>query len=362
MSKTINPAKKISPQIIVFISTVILTLIGVLFVFEASVAESFATFGNQYHLVIQHSVGLGIGIVAFIIGLLFPPKFWMKISPLLYILGLILLTLVFIPGIGQELNGASRWFAIGGLRFQPIEFVKFAIVSFFAHWLSKHQRFSPFVFLTAVPTILIILQPDLGSLLLLLSIAVGMYFIAGGSIKKILLVTLIGLPVVAAAIITSPYRMQRLTTFLNPESDPLGASFHIRQITLALGRGGMFGQGIGQSQQKFSYIPEASSDSIFAIIAEEIGFMGSSFIIFLYCLFFYNGYKAVNREEVPKDLKLLGIGIIIWIALQVVLNLSAVVALIPLTGMPLPFISYGRSSLIMILFATGILIRIGKET
>lgn len=347
-------------HLIVFIVSLLLTIIGVIFVFESSTAESFSTFGNQYHYLIQHLIGLGFAFIAFLIGLFVPSKIWLKISPILYLLGIILLILIFIPGIGLSLNGARRWIALAGFRFQSIEFVKFSLIAFYSSWLSKHQRFGPFLFLTAIPAILVILQPDLGSLLLLLAIACGMFFTAGGDIKKLLLLGAIGTPFVIIAIISSPYRMQRLTTFLNPDSDPLGASFHIRQITLALGRGGLFGQGIGESQQKYSYIPEASTDSIFAIIGEETGFIGSLFIIILYGLFFYHGYKTVFNSSKPNSIKLLGMGIIIWIGLQVVLNLSAVVGLIPLTGMPLPFISFGRSSLVMILFATGILIRIGK--
>lgn len=360
MKKATNKNRRFSHHLIVFLSTVILTILGVIFVFEASVAESYATFGNQYHYLIQHSIGLGFAAIAFFIGLLIPSKFWIKISPVLYILGIISLVLVFIPGIGQSHNGASRWISIAGLRFQPIEFVKFSVVVFFSKWLSQHQRFGPFLFLSTLPAALIILQPDLGSLLLLLTIACALFFVAGGSIKKLSLLAAVGIPLVVIAIISSPYRLERLSTFLNPESDPLGASFHIRQITLALGRGGWTGQGIGESQQKYSYIPEASSDSIFAIIAEEIGFLGSFGIIFLYAVFFYHAYQIIQKSNQEKSVKLLGLGIIIWIALQVILNLSAVVALVPLTGMPLPFISYGRSSLVMILFATGILIRIGK--
>jgi cell division protein FtsW len=349
-------------HLIVFVITVLLTLIGVVFIFESSTVESYATFGNQYHYLIQHLIGLIFASIAFLIGLFIPSKFWLKISPLLYLIGIILLILVFIPGIGVNYNGASRWINIAGNRFQSIEFVKFALIAFYAHWLSKHQRFGPFLFLTAIPTLLVLLQPDLGSLLLLISIAIALFFTAGGEIKKLLIILIIGIPLVFISIISSPYRMQRLTTFLNPDSDPLGASFHIRQITLALGRGGLTGQGIGESQQKYSYIPETSTDSIFAIIAEEIGFIGSFVIILLYGLFFYHSYQIIVKSEQHKSIKLMGIGIIIWISLQVILNLSAVVGLIPLTGMPLPFISFGRSSLVMILFATGILIRIGKKT
>lgn len=348
-------------HIIVFLATLLLTIVGVVFVFESSTAESFSTFGNQYHYLVEHLVGLSIATVAFFIGLFLPPKLLIKTSPIWYLVGLVLLILVFIPGIGQTLNGASRWIAVAGIRFQSIEFFKFALIVFYSNWLGKHQRFGPFIFLTAIPAILIFLQPDLGSLILLLAVAFSMFFLAGGSIKKLITLAVIGIPFLIISIVASPYRMKRLTTFMNPESDPLGASFHIRQITLALGRGGLFGQGIGESQQKYSYIPETSTDSIFAIIAEEIGFVGSFVIILLYGIFFYNAYKSVTKSENSKSIKLLGMGIIVWIGLQVILNLSAIVGLIPLKGMPLPFISFGRSSLVMILFATGVLIRIGKN-
>ncbi len=348
-------------RLIVFFAVCLLTIIGVVFVFEASTAESFSTFGNQYHYLKQHLIGLAFAVVAFLVGLFFPSRIWLKISPILYVVGIILLLLVFVPGIGLSLNGARRWISIAGIGLQPIEFFKFAMIVFYSNWLSTHQRLAPFLFLTAIPAILVILQPDLGSLLVVIAIACAMFFTAGGEIKKIVILGLVGLPFITIAIITSPYRMKRITTFINPESDPLGASFHIRQITLALGRGGLMGQGIGESQQKYSYIPEASSDSIFAIIAEEIGFVGSMGIIFIYCIFFYHAYKIVEQSEKPKTIQLLGIGIILWFGLQLILNLSAVVGLVPLTGVPLPLISYGRSSLVMLLFATGILIRIGKK-
>lgn len=349
-------------QSIVLVLTLLLNLLGLLFVFESSVAESYSIFGTQYHFLTQHIIGLALGLSVMSIGLLLPPQLWIKISPMMYVFGLLLLVLVLIPGIGSLLNGARRWIIIGGIVLQPIEVFKFSLISFYSYWLSKHQRLIPFLFLTAIPSILVLLQPDLGSLLVVGSIACALYFVAGGEIKKMLLLSTIIVPVLIISIIAKPYRLQRVTTFLNPEADPLGASFHIRQITLALGRGGLTGQGIGGSNQKFSYIPEASTDSIFAIIAEEIGFIGCMTIILLFCLFFYHSYMLVLESEQSQAVKLLGFGIILWIALQVVLNLSAVVALVPLTGVPLPFFSYGRSSLVMLLFVTGILIRIGKKT
>lgn len=339
----------------------ILTLLGTLFVFEASTAESYATFGTPYHFLFQHLIGLGLGVLALVIGYTVPPKLWIQFGWGLYLFGIILIVLTLIPGIGLDLNGARRWIAIAGIRFQSVEFLKFGVIAYFAAWLQHHQKLGPFLFLTAIPTFFILLQPDLGSLLLVAAIAVVMFFLAGGNIKHFLILTAIGIPLVLAAILLSPYRMRRLTTFLNPESDPLGASFHIRQITLALGRGGIGGQGIGNSNQKYSYIPEASTDSIFAIIAEEVGFIGAVGIIFLLFLFLYTAYKIVQTAEISPAEKLLGLGIVFWIGLQVLLNLSAVVALIPLTGMPLPFFSYGRSSQVMVLFSSGILLRLGRK-
>ena len=338
----------------------ILTFLGTLFVFDASVAEAFRTFNDQYHFLKQHSLWAILGIIAMLITSLVPLSLWEKISKPIFIFGLILLTMVFIPGIGRELNGAHRWIFLGSLRFQPIEPFKIALIIFFANWLSQHQRTMPFLFTTSLPILLILLQPDLGSILILGTIAFGMFFIAGGKMLHILGISGLTILLIMIAILSSSYRRERLNTFLNPQSDPLGSGFHIRQITLAVGRGGVSGQGIGNSRQKFSYIPEASTDSIFAIIAEEVGFIGSSILLILFGTYFFIASKIANAASDPFAM-LLGWGIIIWIASQVLLNLAAVVALVPLTGLPLPFISYGGSSLIMILIANGILLRIAKE-
>lgn len=337
-----------------------LTLLGLLFVFDASVAEAFNTFGDQYHFLKQHLAWIGIGLITMFTAKLIPLSFWKKTAKLFFILGLVSLVLVFVPGIGREFNGAHRWIFIGSFRFQPVEAFKLVLVTFFAQWMSEHQKLIPFLFTTGLTALLIILQPDLGSLLVIGGIALGMFFLAGGKILHILGIIGLSAFLLTIAVLSSSYRRERLTTFLNPHTDPLGSGFHIRQITLALGQGGWLGQGIGNSRQKFSYIPEASTDSIFAIIAEEIGFIGSIVVLFLFSSYFYFASKVVNLATDPFD-QLLGWGIIIWIATQTLLNLAAVVALVPLTGLPLPFLSYGGSSLIMVLLANGILLRIGKE-
>ncbi len=352
---------QLSPVQIFVLFAVLFCVLGVLFVFEASVAESQAIVGHPYLFVRQHLLGLGIGAIAAVIGYLVPTKFWITWSHIIFFFSVLLLCLVLVPGIGLELNGAQRWLSIGPLTFQPVELAKFGVVAFYSAWLSKHQRIQPFIVITGLLAVLVMLQPDLGSLLVLGGIACSMYFLAGGQIKYLLGTAAGIVPALGLLIFFSPYRWQRVQTFINPDSDPLGASYHFRQITIALGRGGIFGQGIGNSRQRFSFIPEASTDSIFAIIAEEIGYVGSGMLLLFFVAFFWVGYKAVLRSSVTEPERLLGLGLLAWLSLQSVLNLSAVVGLVPLTGIPLPFFSYGRTSQVMILFATGILARVAKK-
>jgi len=341
----------------------LITLIGLgaLFVFDASLVESEITFGNPYFLFKKHLLGILIGFFAFLFGYFVPYKFWNKVAVWLYLLGILSLLAVFIPGIGLELNGAKRWLNLPLINFQSVEFFKFALIAFFTKLLAKKQKLSVFLLFLVPPLILLILQPDLGSLLLVLSISFGLYFFAGGSMKSIIVLCLSVTPLIVLAIIASPYRLQRLTTFLNPESDPLGASFHVRQMVVALGRGGWFGQGIGNSRQKYAYIPEASTDSIFAIVGEEIGFLGGLIIISLYLCLIISSYKLTNHSKIETDEQLFGLGIANWITLQTMLNLAAATSLLPLTGVPLPFFSYGRSSQIMLLLAIGVLMKIGRK-
>ena len=342
--------------LVVFLtSALLLTFLGVLFVFEASLVESLKRFNDQYFIIKQHLIGLGLGLFLFLVAFKVPPKIWLKLSPFVYLASLVLLVMTFLPGVGVKLNGAHRWLNLGIIRFQPVEALKFSLVLFLSSELPKlkstKERLVKFLVYLGLPAVIIILQPDLGSLLLVATVAALTYFIAGGSAKTLGLLGLAAIPLVLLAIVLAPYRMKRLTTFLNPESDPLGASFHVRQIQLALGRGGWFGVGIGNSKQKYAYIPEAATDSIFAIVGEEIGFIGSMFIISLYLVFFVSGFKLVSQSQASLEVKTAGFGFLLVIVTQVIFNLGAVVGLIPLTGMPLPFFSYGRSSQIMIWLA-----------
>jgi len=351
----------LSNELLLFVLTCILCVVGILFVFESSVAEAYTSFGNQFYYVKEQAISFAIGLMGLVVGTLIPTSFWKKISPLMYVLSIVLLILVFIPGIGFEVNGARRWIAFAGFSFQPVEIVKFAMIIFFANWMERHQKLPPFLFLTGIPVALLFLQPDMGSSLIVISIAFGLYFLAGAPVKTFLLTGAAGVALLSLLILVSPYRLKRLTTFLDPESDPLGASFHIRQIVIALGNGGIIGQGIGNSRQKFSYIPEASTDSIFSIVAEEVGFIGSVVIIALFGLFLKFVHNICRKTPHGSYDHLLSHGILIWLGMQIVLNLSAVVALVPLTGVPLPFFSFGGTSLVMVLSVVGILIGIGRK-
>lgn len=341
--------------------SLILSIIGLIFIFEASVAEAYGLTGDSAFFVKQQAQWLVLGSLLMFLGWRTPTSVWGKLAPLIYLAAMGLLLAVFIPGLGLELNGAQRWISLGGFTLQPVEAVKLGLIIFHANWMTKHQRLGPFLFLTLLPVGLLMLQPDLGSSLVVLATSFGMYFLAGADLKKLTVIGIAGMVGISALIISSPYRLSRLTTYLNPDHDPLGAGFHIRQITIALGNGGIFGRGLGQSRQKFSYIPEPSSDSIFAIIAEEIGFVGGTFLIGLLLLYIYHGSKILRSLPEKSFQYLLAGGIVIWFASQALLNLAAVAALVPLTGLPLPFISQGGTSLVMLLFATGILAATARE-
>lgn len=340
---------------------VLIALMGLLFVLESSITESISTFGEPYYLLKRQAMWLAIGSLGCLIASFMPITLWQKFSAPAYLGALALLLLLFIPGFSEPFNGARRWLLLGPVVIQPTEFIKLGIVLFFSSWLVKHQRLLPFLFLTAIPALAVILQPDLGSTLVIAGIAFGLYFVAGGKMAHLTSVALLGLLMIVVAIGGSEYRQQRLLTFLNPELDPLGSSFHIRQITLALGRGGLLGQGIGNSQQRHAFLPEPSTDSIFAVTAEEVGFVGGITIISIYAFLLWQIYRSIKKHDPSSYEFLLGTGIFLWIGLQTVLNLSAVVALVPLTGVPLPLFSYGGSSLVTILFALGIVIQLAKK-
>lgn len=344
-------------------TVVALAVFGTLAVFNASVVSAFRDFGDQYHFVRDHLVFLLIGVGLMLVISRIDYHLWYRLSiPLLFIT-LILLLAVFIPGIGVHALGARRWISLGFFSLQPTEFTKLVLVLYLSAWFSKKEkgRLVPFLTLLGLVLGLVILQPDMGTAIIILTLAGVLYFISGAPLAHFLALLPIACAGVLALAIAAPYRLARITTFLNPNTDPLGSSYHIRQILIALGSGGWFGLGLGKSRQKYEYLPEANTDSIFAIIAEEIGFLGT--IMFILALLFvvYRAFVIAGRAP-DRFGQLLASGIGAWFAIQTLINLGAMVALIPLTGVPLPLISSGGSNLISLLVGFGILLNISSHS
>ncbi|MCX6792245.1 MAG: putative lipid II flippase FtsW [Candidatus Gottesmanbacteria bacterium] len=343
------------------IAVIILSLFGVLMVYDSSVAIAIRDFGTQYYYLRDQLKWLVVGFVALTVLSFIDYHYWYKIALPILLGTFVLLLAVFLPGIGVTALGAHRWINFGFFILQPAELAKLVLAIYLAAWFSVRERgrLAAFAVLVSMVVGLVLLEPDLGTSVIIVAIALILYFASGAPvwhfavILPVLVVGVVGLAVI------SPYRMARLTTFLHPDRDPLGSSYHIRQALLGLGSGGWFGVGIGQSRQKYEYLPEANTDSIFAIIGEETGFVGSVAVVLMFVFVSWRGFRIAKRARDGFG-RLLAIGITSWISLQSIINLSAMVALLPLTGVPLPFVSYGGSSLIIMLAGVGILLNISK--
>lgn len=306
---------------------------------------------------------LGLGLFALGFFFFFDYKKLYYLSLPFLIGSILLLLMVFIPGLGVYVMGARRWIDFHFFVVQPSEVIKLTLAIYLSAWFSSKEkgRFWAFILLLGFIVFLVMLQPDMGTTGIIIAEAIVVYFLSGANISHFLLlipgVSLLGF----LLIILEPYRFNRLTTFLNFNQSPDTYSYHVRQILIALGSGGIAGVGIGNSLQKYAYLPENTTDSIFAIIAEEIGFLGSLLLISVFLFFIWRGFMiAINAKDMFG--KLLAASITTFIGAQVLINLSAQTALIPLTGVPLPFISYGGSALIINLCSVGILLNISKQS
>lgn len=342
-------------------SVLVLLFLGLVAVADASAPQALAQFNDKFYFFKQQILWAGIGIVAMFVVSLINYKFWEKVATPFFFVTFALLIAVLIPGLSYEALGARRWISLPFVNFQPAELIKLSIALYFAK-LAKNEKGSMSYFLPLAGVLgLIMLQPDLGSALSISVVGLSQIFISGISLIHFTLAGILGIGATAILILTSPYRRDRLTTFLQGVEDPLGKGYHVRQILLALGSGGIFGVGIGASRQKYLFLPEASTDSIFAIIAEELGLFGAVAIIGIFAFFLFRGFK-IARSAPDKFSQVLAVGLTAWIGGQAFLNIASMVALVPLTGIPLPFFSYGGSSLVMILVACGILLNISTHS
>jgi len=342
--------------------TVLLTLFGLLMIFDASSFISFRDFGNKYHYIADQSLWMVLGFAGLGFFSVFDYRKLYNLALPILLIAILLLVLVFIPGVGISVLGAHRWINLRIGVLQPAEFVKLSLAIYLSAWFSNKEkgRFTAFLLLIGLVLFLVMGEPDMGTTIIILSEALLLYFLSGGTMLYLLgILPVLGILGVILIKI-EPYRAQRLATFLNPNQSLSTSSYHVRQILIALGSGGFMGVGLGNSLQKYAYLPENVTDSIFAIIAEEIGFVGS-FLFILICLaFIWRGIVIALRA---RDMfgKLLAGGIIAFLGMQMIINLGAQTALLPLTGVPLPFISYGGSALVVDLTAVGILLNIAKQ-
>ncbi|MCL5666681.1 MAG: putative lipid II flippase FtsW [Patescibacteria group bacterium] len=347
-----------------------LLLFGLAALYSASTVDSYQKFGTTtYYIIHQFVYGALLGIVAMYIASKIDYHFWQKNLPWLILISLGLLFIVKLSSYSFSSGGATRWLRLGPVVFQPAELAKLVIIFYLASWIDKKRhKLNDFYFgllpsfvIIALFSLLILWQPDLGTMFVLVGIAVALLFVGGINWRYLFWTVAAGILGLYALVKLEPYRMKRLTTFFNRSVDPQGISYQINQALLAIGSGGLWGYGYGLSRQKYNYLPEVMTDSIFAVIAEELGFVRIIFIIILFALFALKGFQ-IAKGAPDMFGKLTAFGIVSWITLQAIINISAMVHLIPLTGIPLPFFSYGSSALVLNLAAIGILMNISRQS
>jgi cell division protein FtsW len=346
-----------------------LTAFGLVMVFSASEVQGWLWFHNAAYYFERQLIWLALGVVLLWVAAHLD---YHRLRPLAWPLGiaaLALLIVVLLPHIGVEVNGARRWLRLGPMQMQPAEFAKVAGIVFMALWLERHRErlgsledgVVPFLALLGGITLLVILERDLGTTLIIAAILLSQFLVGGGRKRHVLLLGLIVLCSVYLFIRMEPYRLHRIVAFFDPWADPLNTGFQAIQSVLALGSGGIVGVGLGQSIQKYQWLPFAHTDFIFAIVGEETGLIGTSAVLGLFGLFAYRGYRVALKAPDAFG-SLLACGVTTWIAFQALINIAAVTVTLPTTGVPLPFISYGGSSLAITLLAVGILINVSTQS
>ena len=341
-------------------SVIIITIFGLVMISSSSYVWAEYKFNNPYKYLINQGIFFILSLISMYVVSKIDYKILYKYSKVFILIVIIMLILVIIPGIGTVRNGSRSWFGIGGFGIQPSEFAKLAIIIFASKYLSENKNSRlPILFLGLFLFVLIMLQPDFGTGMVLIMIVVSLLFISGMKISFFIRIGLLGVIGITILILIAPYRLKRILSFLNPWSDPLGSGFQIIQSLYAIGPGGLFGLGLGNSVQKHFYLPEPQTDFIFAIISEEFGFLG---IIIVSILFLTIIISSINIALKSKDLfsKYLVFGITFWISFQTILNLMVVVGLIPVTGVTLPFLSYGGSSLLILYTSIGIILNVSR--
>lgn len=345
-----------------------LVVIG-FFIFSSASLGLLAREGARFSSVAFNQVLFGIvgGGIALFLTSTIHYRVWRQYAFYICIAAILLTLAVFIPGLGMEHGGAHRWIRVGPISFQPSEILKISFVIYMATWLSgmKHHVHDlkkgtvPFLLLLGGVAIPLLLQPDTDTYLIIAAASVAMFITAGGRFRDVICMGIIGVLLIASLAMMRPYIKERIAVFLDPSLDPQGAGYQIKQSLIAVGSGGLAGRGFGQSIQKFEYLPEPIGDSIFAVYAEEFGFFGSVVLILLFSSFALRGYRIASRAPDSFGMFLV-VGIITLITTQAILNIAAMVAIAPLSGLPLPFISHGGTALLVMLASIGIVLNVSK--
>lgn len=361
--------QKTADKILVYIIFALLVF-GLVMISSAGIAYSRSRFGDSYFF-FKHQLFFGVlpGLLALFITQKINYNFWRSISFSFFLLSIIFLVLVFIPGVGSKIYGASRWIQLGSFSFQPSEMLKLSIIIYLAAWLENrvervkdfYEGLVPFLAIIGAVSFLLIKQPDMGTLGVIILISMSIFFVSGAKFSHLAVIGISGFFALLTLIKFESYRMNRLLVFMHPELDPRGIGYQINQALLAIGSGGVLGVGLGHSLQKFNYLPEPVGDSIFAIIGEELGLVGGMILVALFVMFAMRGLRIANKAP-DRFSQLVACGIISWIIFQAFINIAAISGLIPLTGIPLPFISYGGTSLVFLMVGIGILLNISKYT
>ncbi len=356
------------PSVLLPLTAAALVVTGLVMILSASSVVAYASYGSSFLFFQRQFLWTAIGIVGFLFFARFDYHKLRGVGYLAFAGVVLMLIAVLIPGVGVTVGGSSRWIGVGTFVVQPSEFAKLALILFAADVFSRkdEKSFTDFAH-TALPmlpaigvlALLVILQPDLGTTILLGTIGFGMLFVAGAPLRYLLPMGLVGALAAVAAGMASPYRRVRLLAFIDPWQDPLGTGYHTIQSLIALGSGGWFGVGLGASRQKWMYVPNAHTDFIYAILGEEMGLLGTLAVLGMFAFLIYLGVR-IARGAPDRFGMLIASGITIWIGIQALVNMGAVTASLPITGVPLPLVSFGGSSLVISLVAMGLMTNIAQ--
>ena len=354
------------------VAALVLLCVGLIMVASSSTSVAEQRTGEPFYYLWRQLLYVGVGLLSAVVMFQIPMTIWEKAGPGLILTSSVLLMLVFIPGLGREVNGSLRWIALGPINLQISEFVKLFVIVYMAGYLVRHHKnvltqmsafFRPLLLLLML-AFLLLMQPDYGAVAVMLLTAMGMMWLGGAKLLQFMLLLLSVTGAMAVLAISSPYRMERLTAFLNPWADPYDSGFQLTQALIAFGRGEWFGVGLGASVQKLFYLPEAHTDFLFAVMAEELGLFVVLFVICLFVVIVIRalqiGRNAEQRERPFAGYVAYGIGI--WIGLQAFINIGVNMGVLPTKGLTLPLMSYGGSSLVVMCMAIAVLLRIDYET